>query len=249
MYNSPEMEILYDKIRDSLQGVKGWLSDLEMRFLASAAACPTAPGDILELGSYMGRSTIVLATAAQARDGAHLTTVDPVARPELRQNLQRAGVDPFVTCAHQPSTDLIANWTKPLRMFWLDGANDVATVTQDVQGFLPHLANRGIIAFHDILNLSGDRICVYMDHVLDNPKFGAAGICGSIGWAQYYHDAAEAEPFKHSKQMLKAKLQRLRPYHTDPRRADVLARCSYKVYRAMVPHHRVDTATWTHVVA
>ncbi len=249
MYNSPEMEVLYEKIRQSLEGVKGWLSDREMQFLASAAACPTATGEILELGSYMGRSTIVLALAAQVRDRAHLTTVDPVPRPELAQNLVNAGVDSFVTCVTEPSTALIDGWHQPLRMLWLDGANDVPTVTQDVDGFLPHLANRGIIAFHDILNLSGDRICVYMDRVLDNPKFGAAGICGSIGWAQYYHDAAEAEPFKHSKQMLKAKLQRLRPYHTDPRRFDVLSRCSYKVYRAMVPHHQVTTPSWMHVVA
>ncbi len=40
---------------------EGCLYDVEMRFLFAAAARPTAQGEVLEIGSYKGKSTILLA--------------------------------------------------------------------------------------------------------------------------------------------------------------------------------------------
>ena len=46
-------------------------------FLALLAACPTAEGLVLELGSYCGKSAIVLAMGAALADRARIVTVDP----------------------------------------------------------------------------------------------------------------------------------------------------------------------------
>ena len=63
-------------LRASLRGVEGWLSDREAQFLALLAACPTCDGEILEIGSYRGRSTIALVKGAALAGGATIHTVD-----------------------------------------------------------------------------------------------------------------------------------------------------------------------------
>ena len=62
-------EVLADIHRD-IQGVAGAMTDREVDFLALLAACPMASGEILEIGSYRGRSAIILARAAALSGGA-----------------------------------------------------------------------------------------------------------------------------------------------------------------------------------
>ncbi len=248
-HNPAQFETCLNDIRSALMGVQGWLTDREVEFLALAAAFPTASGEILELGSYQGKSTIVLAKAAQIADGAKLTTVDPMLQPQLHPNLQRAGVDKYVRTVTDTSTRLIESWSQPLRLFWLDGANDVETVTQDVVGFLPYLADGGVIAFHDILNTSGDRIHVFMNEVLASERFGATGICGTIGWAQYHADPSMTRSYGKQKQMLFSKLERLLPFYGAGCCRDIVSKTQYKIFRAMVPHGRVEADSWTRLVA
>ena len=44
--------------------VEGFLTPREMRFLMLLAAYPTTEGEILEIGSFKGKSTILLASSA-----------------------------------------------------------------------------------------------------------------------------------------------------------------------------------------
>ena len=45
------------------------------------AACPAAEGEILEIGSFKGKSTILLARSAKLGDGAIINAVDPMTAP------------------------------------------------------------------------------------------------------------------------------------------------------------------------
>ena len=51
-----EFAKLLAHIRQAIDGVDGWLTDREIQFLALAGARPTCAGDVLEIGSYRGRS-------------------------------------------------------------------------------------------------------------------------------------------------------------------------------------------------
>src|ERR1043165_9444701 len=62
--------------------VEGYLSQREMEFLALLGAVPTAEGEVLEIGSFKGKSTVILAKAAQlAAPGSIVNAVDPMTAP------------------------------------------------------------------------------------------------------------------------------------------------------------------------
>lgn len=234
--------------RGALAEVDGWLSDREMQFLVTLAAYPTCAGEILELGAYHGKSTIALALGTRLSDNATVHTIDPISGGPLQENLHRAGVAEDVVHYHAPSTDETPQWSKPLRLLWHDGANDLATVDDDLRQLTPWLVDGAIVAFHDVLNTSGMRIFVFTDAVLDNPHFGVAGVCGSIGWAQYRTDPSATSEHRLAKRRLARKLRRLEPFH-HPTRNDRRSKLLYKFLRANVPHGPMPPATWLPKVA
>ena len=65
----------YDDIADSVAAIEGWMTpDQGRRLFAAAARCPPG-GRIVEIGSFRGKSTIVIATAAP--DGVEIVAIDP----------------------------------------------------------------------------------------------------------------------------------------------------------------------------
>jgi predicted O-methyltransferase YrrM len=238
-------------VRESICGVEGWLSDREAQFLALLAACPTCDGEIIEIGSYRGRSTIALAKGAELAGGATVHTIDVLPPTELEENLRRAGVRDGVAVYHMPSQRMLAKWRLPVRLFWHDGANNYQTVSQDLELVQQYLVDRGVIAFHDVLNTSGARIRVFVEKVLSNPHFGAVGVCGSIGWAQFRANPADAQAFAGNKHLLLARLRRLYPFHERYKgsRAPWPKRLHYKLLRSLIPHGRTDPRKWIRNVA
>jgi hypothetical protein len=146
---------------------------------------------------------------------------------------------------------MLADWRQPVRLLWHDGANDYNTVSQDLEQIEKWLSDRAVIAFHDVLNTSGARILVFVEKVLTNPHFGAVGVCGSIGWAQFRTNPADAIDFARVKQLLYDRLQRLLPFHEvdSERRAPWAKRLHYKLLRSLIPHGRTDPQKWVQSVA
>lgn len=251
-------------IHRALEGVDGWLTEREIAFLALLAACPTCEGDILEIGAYRGKSTIVLAKAAELAGGNRVATVDPLpdegpmgrrsddlpsAREQLEANLRRAEVAERVEVHQCYSQDIARRWNRPLRLLWLDGAESYDVVRDDIEMLSPWLADCGIIAMHDVLNASGERIRGFMEHVLKAPHYGPAGVCGSIGWAQYRRDPQRATKYQPAKRRLYRLLKPLVRYHGGSRIPRGIPRLYYKLLRARVPHRAVDPRGWLRLVA
>ena len=248
-------------IRSTIRPIDGWLTDREASFLALLGACPTATGDILEIGSFRGRSTVVLAKAKQLVDGddSTLVAIDPLpneepmtesargersARALFDLNLRQSGVDREIEFHQAYSYDLAEEWNRELRLLWIDGDHSYPSTKQDFDLFSPHLVNGGMLAMHDVLSRYDGCIRVFSEDVLNSPHFGAVGICGSIGWAQYWDDPADAVEFSDQKQALHDQLLPLVDYHCQPESPRGLAKLHYKLLRARVPHQRVKPDRW-----
>ena len=65
----------FDEVLAKVADVEGWMSPDQARRLYDAAARTAAGQRIVEIGSFRGRSTIVLASAAP--DGVEIVAIDP----------------------------------------------------------------------------------------------------------------------------------------------------------------------------
>jgi predicted O-methyltransferase YrrM len=235
---------------------EGYLSPREMRFLCLLGAMPTAAGEVLEIGSFKGRSTVILARAARLAGDERISAVDPMTAPsatdpDLRgdessladfdANLSRAGVREFVNFHQRFSHELAPEWTRPLRLLWIDGDHTYEGTKADLDGFKPHLADGAIVAIHDVLHEFEGGSRVFLEDVLESDDFGACGFCGSIGWARYRPGGGE---FANRKHALAKKLRRLLPFVTGERHVKGFSKLRYKAWRALIPHGEVDPARW-----
>lgn len=131
--------------------VEGWLSESEGRALARLADSK----DVLEIGSYCGRSTICLARTARrvecidTWDGRGTPTPRDTFRT-FRANLERFGVEKKVY-AYYGSTEQIAPDLpeSSYDLVFVDGAHDLASVHTDILHACRVLRPGGLLAFHD----------------------------------------------------------------------------------------------------
>ncbi|MFD8778371.1 class I SAM-dependent methyltransferase [Streptomyces sp. NPDC059916] len=153
---------------DRMEGIEGWFSraegDLLIATAVQALTVLPAPRTVVEVGSYCGRSTVLLAAAALALDPqARVYAVDPhegtvgAAGARLtpgastwerfHANIVAAGVDRAVVPIKKCSFDV--DHQGPISMLFIDGLHDCASVAQDYCHFQQHLVDGALIAFHD----------------------------------------------------------------------------------------------------
>lgn len=241
--------------------IEGQLTPREIRFLALLAAVPSAPGDVLEIGSFKGKSTVVLAQAARLAGTTKIVAVDPLTSPaitdpslggkasgreDFRANLQRAGVAAAVEFHQMFSTTLADQWPRErkLRLLWIDGDHTYPGTHADFARFSPHLADGAIIAFHDVLRHYDGPNRVFVENVLPSPQFGAAGIVGSIAWARYHAAPVRAAALIAGKRALHRCLLRLLPFVTFGGEIEGWDKLCYKLARFRTPHGDLPPATW-----
>lgn len=141
--------------------VDGWLTQTEGAALAELARDKF----VLEIGSYCGKSTICLAQTAQ-----QVTSVDPhdgrgtpAAKDtweDFLENLKRWNVYDDVTCLKDDLHALAAERARivdqEFDLIFIDGDHSQAAVERDIAFALAHLAEGGLIAFHDYRRQPGE---------------------------------------------------------------------------------------------
>lgn len=154
------------------EGVAGWLSDDQAGRLWERAAAVRPGGTIVEIGSYRGRSAIVLATAAP--EGVEVVAIDPHAGNdrgprEIRgtsaegeadhraflANLARAGVDGRVRHVRAPSQDALDAVDGPVDLLYVDGAHRYAPARADLERWGARVAPGGTMLVHDAFSSIG----------------------------------------------------------------------------------------------
>lgn len=214
-------------LKSAIADVEGYLAPRDIAMLAMAAMHPTASGDVLEIGAFRGKSTVLLAKAAALAGDWTIHSCDPLtwseaaipptpaeARADFDANLRRCGVLEQVKFYQTTSTELGREWNRPLRMLWVDGDHSYDGVKSDLQLFLPHLEDGGILLMHDVLSACSGPSRGFLEDVLASPHFGPCGIHGNVAWAQYWCDPRVAKPHAAAKRKLAKTLAPIVPYQT-----------------------------------
>ncbi|MGX1544743.1 class I SAM-dependent methyltransferase [Streptomyces adustus] len=168
---APKPEILA-----AFEAAKGFMPVHEGLALYAAAVEAGALGlPLLEVGTYCGRSTVLLADAARAAGVTAITvdhhrgseeqqpgwdyhdpqTVDPEiglmdTLPAFRRTLHKAGLEDHVVAVVGRSPQVAALWGAPLGLVFIDGGHTDEHAGADYEGWAPHVAEGGLLLIHDV---------------------------------------------------------------------------------------------------
>jgi predicted O-methyltransferase YrrM len=161
-------------VLEAIGDVEGWLTPAQARRLWDAARAVTGPAAIVEIGSYRGRSTIVLASGAAA--GVDVIAIDPHAGNDrgprqihgaaadgqadhdaFAANLRRTGVDARVRHVRQFSQRPAAHDAVdgPIDVLFVDGAHGYGAARADLDGWGGRVADGGTMLVHDAFSSVG----------------------------------------------------------------------------------------------
>jgi predicted O-methyltransferase YrrM len=237
--------------------VAGHLEENEARFLGLLAACVPANGAIIEIGSFRGRSTVMLAKVASHYGLGPVVAIDPHNSPilldhqanpqassyqDFLNSIRTAGVSNDVESHLAYSTDVASAWNRPIRLLWIDGDHSYEGAKKDLDGFLPRLVPGGVLAYHDALNAFPGPIRVFVEDVLRSDRFGPAGFVHSIAWAQFRPEDGHA--FRERRSSLARRASRLIPFVESGTELRGIAKRLYKLNRFRVPHSAIDPGDW-----
>ncbi|MFE9394973.1 class I SAM-dependent methyltransferase [Streptomyces flavidovirens] len=160
----------------AFEAAKGFMPVREGLALYAAAAEAGALGlPLVEVGTYCGRSTILLADAAREAGTVAVTVdhhrgseeqqpgweyhdptvVDPEVGlmdtlPTFRRTLHKAGLEDHVIAIVGRSPQVAAVWGGEVGLVFIDGGHTDEHANGDYEGWAPHVAIGGLLVIHDV---------------------------------------------------------------------------------------------------
>jgi hypothetical protein len=106
-------------------------------------------GEIVEIGTNVGKTAIALAYGQKVKNGKPVYSIDIYEHPDIGKNLEKAGVADYVNRIVLPSHKMAKQWEKPIEMLWIDGDHSYRGVCSDIRNWAHFVVPGGIVAFHD----------------------------------------------------------------------------------------------------
>ncbi len=188
----------YEEVKKLVDRVDGWIGKREANYLYLLAKEGAKKGAIVEIGSWKGKTTTLLAKASQAVRGKQVYAIDPHkggpdqeksgykevnTEAEFRKNIRDAGLEDIVIPMVMTSERAAKEWNKPIGLLWIDGDHSYELVTKDFLLWSPHLSQTGIIALHDTYSWEGPRRVV-KEYLLPSNKLSILGQVDGIAAAK-----------------------------------------------------------------
>ena len=157
--------------------VEGWMTDGQARLLWDSARRVAPGGRIVEIGSFRGRSMVVLARAADPT--VELVAIDPHAGNDrgpqeidgfvdeaaedhdvFNANLEKAGVRDRVRHVRAFSDAAHGDVDDPIDLLYIDGAHRYGPARTDVREWGARVADGGTMLIHDSFSSIGVTLAI-----------------------------------------------------------------------------------------
>lgn len=157
--------------------VEGWMTDGQARLLWEGAQRVAPGGRIVEIGSFRGRSTVVLGRSAHA--DVELVAIDPHAGNDrgpqeidgfvdeaaedhevFNRNLEKAGVRDRVTHVRAFSDAAQVQVADPIDLLYIDGAHRYGPARTDIRDWGARVADGGTLLIHDSFSSIGVTLAI-----------------------------------------------------------------------------------------
>jgi len=162
----------FEAIFRSLADVKGWMTRAQAARLWERAGSMDPGERIVEIGSYHGRSAIVLASSAP--EGVQIICIDPHGGTDVGPweyegeavegqrdheiylaNLERAGVLDRITHVRKLSQEAMDDVPGPVELLYIDSAHRFSLAWADLKVWSPKVAPGGVMLIHDSFSSLG----------------------------------------------------------------------------------------------
>jgi len=177
-----------ESVLDIAQRIEGYFHRDEGRLLYEVAvlALRQLPNHaVVELGSYCGKSTVILGKAVKSLGGtAKVYAIDPhegeMMFPEgLQRHPPTLGrfVASIASCDLEDVVELIQKrsfevaWDKPISLLFIDALHDYENVSRDFKHFAGSVVVGGMVAFHDYELNDHPGVTRRVNELLSGPDF------------------------------------------------------------------------------
>ena len=186
----------FAEVFDAVADVQGWMTRAQAGRLWDCASALQAGDSIVEIGSFHGRSAIVLASAAPA--GVAVTAIDPHAgndrgpqeidgfvdeaeqdHQQFLTNLRAAGVDGRIHHLRQFSDAAHGGVDGEVTVLYIDGAHRFAPARSDLVAWGARVAPGGTMLVHDSFSSVGVTLALLVTTMV-NGRFAYRGRSGSL---------------------------------------------------------------------
>ena len=197
-----------DRLFALAEGVPGFMPTDEGRALYDAAMRYLDEGVGVEIGTYCGKSTVLLGAAAQ-NTASVVYTVDHHhgseehqpgweyhdaslvdektglfdTLPTFRRTMDAAALDDHVVAVVGKSPVVARGWQTPLQLLFIDGGHSEAAAQQDFDGWARWVRRGGALAIHDVFpdpRDGGQAPYHIYCRAVDSGQFREVGVTGSL---------------------------------------------------------------------
>lgn len=180
-----------DKAIQMMNRFDGWFFDDEARVLYDTVfvAVAKSKGAIVEIGSFCGRSTTILAYAAiSVRADARVYAIDPhlgnlsgtktgSTFDTFVENMKTADLSRNVIVIRKKSEDV--KWSESISVLFIDGLHDYDSVAADYRRFSRFVEPGGLVAFHDYENPDHPDVKRFVDSMIASGELVAYALPGN----------------------------------------------------------------------
>lgn len=156
--------------------VDGMISEKEQGFMIDIVK-EIPSGSIVEIGSYCGKSTILLACASKMHNKSNIISIDSheidyfyelTLKELFWENITKAGIKDKVNLINKKSEEAVKELKESISLLFIDGDHSFEGVKKDYENFKKQIVKNGYLLFHDYADAEVRRFIDSVDFKKDD---------------------------------------------------------------------------------